>query len=240
MIIAIVEDHEEERLALSLQIHKYMEENQIAYSIVEYSRAEDFVESIHSYAYSMVFFDIYLDQMTGMEAAKMLRKKDKDCKIIFLTSAVEFAIQGYSVNASHYLIKPITEQKFLEAMENCNIKPQYAVPYLDLSAYGGPPKLDTKWITHINLSGRTVNVHTTQQVFKVSSAFSRVTEPLLNDERFLLSIQGVMVNMDYISTYEDSLFILKTGDRIPINMRNRKRILQQYRDYMFENLGSGL
>lgn len=237
MIIAVVEDHAEDREALSFQIHKYMEENQLAYTIIEYHRAEDFVESLTTHTYSIVFFDIYMDQMTGMEAAKLLRKKDKDCKIIFVTTSLDFVLQGYSVNASHYLLKPITEKNFQEAMENCNIKPQYAVPYMDLSAYGGPPKLETKWITHISLFGRTVHIHTTQQVFKITGAFSRVTEPLLDDNRFLLCIQGVMVNMDYISSHEDSLFILKNGTTVPINMRNRKRILQHYRDYMFEHIG---
>lgn len=237
MNIAIVDDQRHDRLVLAEKIKNYMQQNHLSYELFEYTRAEDFVNSISTMTFSIVFMDIYMDKMTGMEAAVLLRQKDKDCKLIFLTESEEYLRQGYSVNASHYLFKPVTDKLFLEAMENCRIRPNYEVPYLDFVANGIKIHLDTGLIQYINLMGRTVYIHTAQQVFSLRSAFSTLTEPLLSDPRFLVCIQGVMVNMDHISSSEDSAFIMKSGDRIPVNLRNRKRIMQLYRNYIFENMG---
>ncbi len=240
MNIAIVEDLLEDRLWLSRKIKSYMNQRHLDYTLHEFIRAEDFVASLPSTSYSIVFMDIYFEGMTGMDAAIQLRQVDRDCKLVFLTCTQDYALQGYSVNASHYLIKPVEAEKFKEAMDNCQISPQYEVPYLDLTANGGPRNLDTGRILYIHLQGRTVHIHTQQQTFTVNSAFSRITEPLLADKRFLLCIQGIMVNMDYISGHEDSVFILKNGERVPFNLRNRKRILQQYRNYVFETMGGSI
>lgn len=237
MNIAIVEDQPEDRLLLAQKIEDYMENRQLTFTLHEYPRAEDFVEALSSVSFGLVFMDIYLEEMSGMEAAEILRKKDKDCKLVFLTMTKDFALQGYSVNASHYLVKPVNDEMFLKAMENCQLRPPYGVPHLDISSAGGPSNLDTGRIMYINLQGRTVYIHTHQQVFTVNSSFSRVIEPLLSDNRFLLCIQGVLVNMDYISGHENSVFILKNGERVPMNLRNQKKILQIYRNYMFDTMG---
>ena len=237
MNIAIIEDLQEDRLWLSHKIKDYLKQSHQTYSIHEFSCAEDFLASVSSTSYALVFMDIYLNGMSGMDAAVLFRQMDSSCKLVFLTCTADFALQGYSVQASHYLVKPVSDEKFIEAMENCKIQPRYTVPFLNLSECGGPANLDTRQILYITLENRTVHIHTTQQVLSVNSAFRRVTQPLLADNRFILSIQGVLVNMDHISGHSESVFIMKNGTRIPINIRNKKRILQLYRNYVFENMG---
>ncbi len=237
MNIAIVEDLPEDRQWLSQKLKHYLECNYLQAFLHEFVCAEDFIDSLADTSYSVVFMDIYLDGFSGMDAAVRLRQLDSNCKLIFLTCTADYALQGYSVQASHYLVKPVSDEKFIEAMENCRLEPTYAVPYLNLAPFGNHVNLDTSQIQYIHLESRTVHIHTSQNIYSVNGAFSRVTEPLTSDRRFLLCIQGVMVNMDYISGHEDSVFILKDGKRIPINVRYKKRILKEYRNYMFENMG---
>ena len=240
MNIAIVEDDQNDRLWLSEKLKQYMKEKELTYTLYPYRCAEDFVQALESITFSIVFMDIYLDEMTGVEASAILRQKDKECRLIFLTVTEEFWRQGFSLNASHYLTKPADDAQFLEAMENCRLSPQYAVPYLDFISEGVSIHLNTGKILYITLHGRTVYIHTPQQVFKVSSSFSQLTKPLTADPRFLLSIQGVLINMDHISGAQDSLFILKNGEQLPINLRNRKQVLQNYRNYIFDKIGTAL
>ena len=237
MNIAIVEDMTEDRQWLSQKIKLYLESNQLHASLYEYSCTEDFIVSLSNTSYQVVFMDIYFDGMSGIDAAVQLRQLDSNCKLVFLTCTADYALQGYSVQASHYLLKPVSNEKFTEAMKNCKLEPAHAVPYLNLAPFGNHINLDTRQIQYIHLESRTVHIHTSQKVYSVNGAFSRVTEPLTSDRRFLLCIQGIMVNMDYISGHEDTVFILKDGKRIPINLRYKRRILQQYRNYIFENMG---
>lgn len=237
MKIAIIEDTKEDRLWLSEKLENFMKHHHLHFTLYQYTCAEDFMKEIDTIHFDIVFMDIYLPEMSGMDAAKYLRKKDKDCKLVFLTVSEDYLRQGYSVNACHYLIKPASDEDFLEAMDNCRIKVQYAVPYLDFVSNKMNIHLDTSQICYMNLQGRTVYVHTPSETFPVNSTFRSLTEPLLADKRFFSCLQGIMVNMDYISGYKENVFILKNGETIPFNIRNRKQILQQYRNYIFENMG---
>lgn len=237
MKIAIVEDLTEDRFLLTEKLTEYKDTHHLHFTILQYSCAADFISDLESTHFDIVFMDIYLPDHDGMYAAKCLREKDKDCKLIFTTCTENYLRQGYSVNACHYLIKPFTDKDFLEAMDNCRIPVQHVTPYLDVICNKTPLHLDTRLITFLNIEGRTVYIHMPNKVLSVNGTFRKITEPLNDDPRFLTCIQGVMVNMDYISGHEGTVFILKNGERVPFNIRNRKQILQNYRHYVFENMG---
>ena len=58
--------------------------------------------------FSVAFLDIYMMGMTGIEAARELRKTDTDCLLIFTTTSTDHALEGFQVRAMHYLVKPFT------------------------------------------------------------------------------------------------------------------------------------
>ncbi|MBR6676410.1 MAG: response regulator transcription factor, partial [Clostridia bacterium] len=61
--------------------------------------------------FNIVFLDMIMPHITGIEAARALRKRDNTVKIVFLTSTSEFAVESYSVKASNYLLKPVGAEK---------------------------------------------------------------------------------------------------------------------------------
>ena len=121
-------------------------------------------------------------------------------------------------------------------MERCNLQPLYDVPYLDVVCENKDLKLNTESILYIQVQKRNVLIQTLNQTLIVNGPFHTLTEVLKKDKRFLLCIQGVLVNMDYINGQKDTFFIVKNGDKLPINIRNKRQILQSYRNYIFENM----
>ena len=236
MNIAIVEDLVQDRERVSSCLNRYMEDLGLTYHLYTYESAEEFVEALNSMTFQIVFMDIYLQGMTGMEAAVCLRRRNRDCKLIFLTVSTEHCLEGFQVNACHYLIKPFSDHDFEEAMERCHLQPEYDVPYLEVVCDGSNLKLNTESILYIQVQKRNVLIQTLNQTLMVNGPFNALANLLLNDKRFLLCIQGVLVNMDYISNQEETVFIVKNGDRLPINIRNKRQILQRYRNYIFENM----
>lgn len=236
MNIAIVEDLAQDRERISSCLKRYMTEFNITYNLYTYESAEEFVRTLTTLTFQIVFMDIYLPEMTGMEAAVCLRRQNKDCKLIFLTVSTEHCLEGFRVNACHYLIKPFSDYDFAEAMERCHLQSVYDVPYLDVVYDGSELKLNTESIIYIQVQKRHVLIQTLNQTLVVNGPFHSLTKPLLNDRRFLLCIQGVLVNMDYISAQKETVFIVKNGDKLPINIRNKRQILQSYRNYIFENM----
>lgn len=238
MNIAIVEDFPQEVLVLKQKLKQYMEEKQLDYHLSVFSSAESFIESLTNTSYRIVFMDIYLKTMTGMEAARILRSRDRYCKLIFLTSSEDFIRQGYSVDAAHYLLKPLQDELFLEAMENCHLIPPRPASVLNILVDKTPVSLNTDQLLYISVYGRNLEFHLFDQTLISSGTFSGITRELLYDPRFLIPIRGTIINMDFILTHDkETAFILSNGDRIPITFRNRKKIIQAWRSYMFNQLG---
>ena len=121
-------------------------------------------------------------------------------------------------------------------MRFCRLTSSPQPVYLDVVSSGTPIHLDTSNIVYINLQKRIVHIHTLKHTLPVTGTFTRVTEPLLSDPRFLLCIQGVLVNMDMIVDQPGSTFLMKNGDAVQINLRKKRSIVQAYRQYIFESM----
>lgn len=78
-------------------------------------------ELLNQYAagqrFDVVFLDILMEPMNGIEVAERIREYDKDVMLIFLTAYLEYAPAGYNVNAFRYLLKPITTEDLAHVME---------------------------------------------------------------------------------------------------------------------------
>ena len=70
-----------------------------------------FLRAFQDRPYDLVLLDIEMPEMDGITLAKHLRKLHKDVPIVFLTSHIEYALEGYEVNALRYLTKPVDPEK---------------------------------------------------------------------------------------------------------------------------------
>ncbi|MBQ9142372.1 MAG: response regulator transcription factor [Lachnospiraceae bacterium] len=237
MNIAIVEDLEKDCEWLAGRLEQYLTSRHLTYQLYTYKQAEDFVAALDTITFQIVFMDIYLTDMTGIEAASILRQKDRDCKLIILTVSDEFLLQGYQVHASHYLIKPATDRDFLEAMERCMLKPAHEVPVLDIVLDGLPLPLNTETILYLQSHKRDVLIQTTAQPLLIGGPFHAFADILSADSRFLLILRGILINMDHVASIDDTMIIMKNGDKLPYNVRNRRQIQHTYRNYIFCKMG---
>ncbi|MBR1842896.1 MAG: response regulator, partial [Oscillospiraceae bacterium] len=96
--VAIVEDEDSQAQVLYEYIERYSRESGSKYS---YKRFRDGYEFIENYRqeFGVVLLDINMPHLNGMDAAVMLREKDKNVSIVFITSLVQFALRGYEVDA---------------------------------------------------------------------------------------------------------------------------------------------
>ena len=109
MRIAIVDDLAAERTLLKDRLEQQLHRRNVQADILEYESGETFLEAARKAPFTAAFLDIYMDGMTGMEAAKKLRKTNTDCLLVFTTTSTDHALEGFQVRALHYLVKPFTE-----------------------------------------------------------------------------------------------------------------------------------
>lgn len=105
--IHVVEDDLKTAELLASYLQRYATSRGIDVTVSIFSNAFDFLEGYGEHV-DAVFFDIEMPGMTGMDAAKRLREKDSNVTIVFATNLAQFAIEGYSVNAFDFILKPFS------------------------------------------------------------------------------------------------------------------------------------
>ena len=119
MKIAIVDDVAKD---LSIEIDyltTYISKNfpTLSTDLAPFQDPEKFLENFESNRFDLVILDIIMESMNGIQLAQKIREIDRDCSIIFVTSSEDFLIDGYSVFASGYLLKPIEPHILLDKVE---------------------------------------------------------------------------------------------------------------------------
>ena len=113
MRIAIVDDLSGERALLREQLARQLARRGAEAELLEFDSGEAFLAAEKERRFTAAFLDIYMEGMTGMEAARALRKTDTDCLLVFTTTSTDHALEGFQVRALHYLVKPETKSQGL-------------------------------------------------------------------------------------------------------------------------------
>lgn len=107
---------DDEPLALGL-VSKFIEQTPFLNLAGKYSSAVDALKAIHTQNIDLIFLDIQMPDLNGMELARVLGKGTDKPRIIFTTAYNQFALEGYKVDALDYLLKPFNYQEFLRAAQ---------------------------------------------------------------------------------------------------------------------------
>ena len=111
--------------------------------------------------FSAAFLDIYMDGLSGMDAAKELRKTDTDCLLIFTTTSTDHALEGFQVRALHYLVKPFSEEELSGLLTEMLAKLPRPEPVLTVKVSGSDIRLRYRDIISAEHFAHRINIRTT-------------------------------------------------------------------------------
>lgn len=244
--IAAVDDTDADREILKEMLNRYVNERgqheteALCFCLEEFGSGEEFLETFHPGKYDIIFFDIYMKELTGMDTAKEVYRRDKQCRLIFFTSSFDYAIEGYSVHAAWYLLKPLKYDQLCLALNGFIRTASRDTAYLLLTFKGGlrTPVL-MRDILYVDCVRRTGRIHMEKGMSEVTDKFTEIADRLEQDARFLCCNRGIYVNMDWIRELKAQDVILKNGERLPVRIHGRGEIKQKYLSYTLENLREG-
>src|ERR1700712_4870942 len=107
---------DDEPLALGL-VCKFIEQTPFLNLVGRYSGAVDALKAIHQQKIDLIFLDIQMPDLNGIELARVLESRPHKPRIIFTTAYNQFALEGYKVDALDYLLKPFNYEEFLRASQ---------------------------------------------------------------------------------------------------------------------------
>ena len=219
--VAIVEDEWESYENIQKCFDEFSKEYNEVFNIVRFKNGMDFIES-YKPNYDMVFMDVDMPQMNGLQTAAHLRKIDSKVVLIFVTFFAKYAIKGYAVDALDYVVKPVTYSTFklkLErAIERCK-KNDCASVILPTSE--GDIKVDINSLDYIEISSHRIVYHTRQGEYQ-SYGTMRELEKILPEKQFCKCNRCYLVNLHSVSKVEGNV-VFVGKDQLTIS-RPRKQV----------------
>lgn len=202
------------------------------YQTDTYSTGEELL-TVRKY-YDVIFLDIQMDGINGMDTARKLREQQKESLLIFITGMKEYVFEAFEVNAFHYLLKPVEEKKFEEVLKR-------AIREIEKQRKKGQKQLFIKTrtrnitlnqnsILYIENRAKKVEIHTNEEVVEMYASM-RELEKQLSDS-FYRCHRGYLVNMAYITEYSNDNITLSNGEDIFLSKEKYKEFVKVYMRYL--------
>ena len=236
--IAIVDDMADDRTQLKSCVDEFFKSEAPDFYCVDlFNSAEEMLSAFAPDKYDLVFLDICMDEMNGIDLARSLRAADPHLMIVFQTTERSYAFDAFPVHPFDYLIKPCRQDDvdgvLSEAMRVLEAGDPEIVITSGRTAYNVPLRSLVAVIsqghnTELYLSGK--------QHLNSSDTFKSISGRLESDERFLLINRGIMINMDYVLSPANGNMQMKDGSVYPIRVNGRASVLAAFSQYMISRV----
>ena len=229
--ICVLEDESLPLERMKAYLHQFqIEHSDFEYMLETYSSAFDLLEH-YSRDVDLLFLDIRVPDMSGMEAAKRIREIDQNVMILFVTNLTQYAIEGYSVNAFDYILKPLAYNSFSSKLERALRMLSYRSSdiTLDLRTRDGGRRVFADSITYIEISNHDIIVHVGAEQIRQWGTLSKF-EAQLREAHFVRCNSSYLVNLKYVQKVRGDQ-LLVGGDTLSISRPRRKEFLNALAQY---------
>ncbi len=231
--IAVCDDEQSARQALIDLISKYLDQHDLLVEITEFDSGEAFLASDMD-SFHLVFFDIFMGGINGMDTARELFKGNERTKIVFCSASETFGVQSYDVRAMRYLVKPVEETRLFGVLDDffhiyTTLKTiTVRVDRVEESIYVN----DIIWLESNN---HDCIIHTVQRDYVTRSTFAQISEKLPAAD-FFKPVRYAMVAFRAITAIPSDKLVLNDGTVIPVPKDSRASVKKAYMDYQWKAL----
>ncbi|OZG60985.1 DNA-binding response regulator [Bifidobacterium lemurum] len=221
--VAIVDDDAADARWLRACAERWAKESGEDVVCTVFESALAFLNVRHS-PFDIVFMDIEMPHLDGMEAARRMRELDSRTCLIFVTSMAQYAIKGYEVDAMDFVVKPVSYPQFRFKMDK-------AVAYARkmrrrefvLQSKNGLIRLPESDIQYVEVFQHRLRYHTTRGVLEGWGTLSQ-TEQRLEAGRFARCHASYLVNLMHVNEVRGDVVVV-SGDELPLTRRKKKEFM---------------
>ena len=233
LLIAIVDDDPKDADLLKSLVEEYCSKNGIAAMTHVFSGGLGLIRAPETH--DIVFLDIQMGRLDGLETARLLRKINTESLLIFVTNMAQFAIKGYEVDALDFILKPATKDAIVYVMDKAmkRLNANAGVTF-SLKTGEGTVSLSANDITYVEVFDHNLVYHTTRGEYTVRGRLSDLTDKL-DPDRFVMCNRSFIVNLRHVSNVTaDHLLI--GGTRISVSKSHRKELMTRFSSFLGDSL----
>lgn len=228
--IAVVEDDKNEASMLLDCLERYKQEKESDYAVEYFGSAVSFLEKASFF--DLVFMDIMMPHMTGMEAAVCMRKSNSRTLLIFITHTAQFAIRGYEVDALDYVMKPVSyERVTMKLGKALRILQASKGIMLSINDLSGTVYISSDEVYYIDVRGHKRTFHTQKGDYCDYGSLTDI-EAQLKTYNFMRCNACFLLNPNYIHKINGYIVKMANGDELKISQPKRKAFVDNYTNYL--------
>lgn len=198
-------------------------------------------ELIQSYAdgnrYSIILLDMQMNELNGIQTAKVIKEYDSDCLFIIITSIIEYAVDGYSIGAYDFILKPIVKDKFHSVINSAvrewqnNMSRVYIIKSRDRLT-----SIRLSEISYIESYKNKVIIYMNDESYIDNMSITNM-EKKLGKDGFIRISRYYIVNISHAKEIRVNKVILGIGKELIYSEKYRESIKKEYLNYMMGDLG---
>lgn len=234
--IAICDDERFYVDKLKQFIEVYSNEADVELEITTYNDGRELIEDVKEDAgrYNIVFLDVEMPQISGIDTAMELRKLDSKLIIFFVTSHEQFALSAYKVDALGYIVKPVSytelKHQLARAVVMVHFEQNYSEAesrYLEVQVAKNTRIVDVRNIQYIEKRRNQCVLHCIDSEITCYESLKGIHERL-DSNKFIYTHQGFIVNFDRIKEVRENCVCLGDGKEIPISRNHYKTVRERH------------
>lgn len=228
--IAVVEDSPFDQRQLTEFLHRYEKETGAVFQIDLFSDGSELMKE-YPPNLDILFMDIMMDRLDGLKTARLVRRQDTRVILIFVTSMLQYAVQGYSVDALDFLVKPVTYMGLKVRLDRAVLRLQKTASHLlEIRNSEGTFFIAASDICYLETFNHKVIVHTKDKAIPANASL-RSLEKELTGLPFFRCHTSFLVNLNYVDRIQGN--DIWVNDRLlSISRYRRREFLEAWAAYL--------
>ena len=228
MRIAVCDDEELFRIEFKSVLDKVLINAE--YDIDTFSGGSSLYEAFLKNPFDLVFLDIEMPGIDGITLAKRLRAVSENVQIVFLTSHIEYALEGYEVNALRYLVKPVDMNKLSEVLKYIQDKKNNSRQIM-IKQEGEDIVIDISDIIYMESMDKNVRIVTSKSEYITRYNISDYEEELKNSG-FLRIHRGYLISLSKVKKIVKNDVVMDGDISLPVSRSNIKTLKDALYEYV--------
>lgn len=228
MLIAICDDEQFFHDELCDMLQNYYVENRLSLNISHFYCGNQLLNS--DLNFDIIFMDFQMGDIDGLETSRILRKSNKDVKIIFTTSFPEIVMESFEVDTFRFLVKPVKREKLFKALDEYR-KTLDPAKYFIVNTNDGTWKIKHSDIIYLEAKTKHTIIRTADNVYEFNKNLSEAKK-LLPSNIFVQCHRAYIANVQYVNSYTSEIIIFDNGEKAQLGKKYRTDFKNTFMDYI--------